>query len=125
MFALSSGYEQYMGRWSRVLAPAFVAFAGARDSERILDVGTGTGALASALAAATRNSEITGIDPSAGFIEYASTTSGRVRFEVGDAQALPYADASFDRTMALLVINFIPDAPKALREMRRVTRPKG
>jgi len=125
MFSISASYEQYMGRWSRLLAPAFVAFAGVKDGERILDVGTGTGALAAALEAATRHSEITGIDPSAGFIEHGSTTSGRVRFEVGDAQALPYADASFDRTMTLLVINFIPDHAKAVREMRRVTRPKG
>jgi SAM-dependent methyltransferase len=127
MFSMASGYEQYMGRWSRLLAPAFVAFTGVRDGERILDVGTGTGALATALEAATRTSEIAGIDPSAGFIEYAkaNAVSGRARFEVANAQALPYGDASFDRATSLLVINFIPDHAKALREMRRVTRPGG
>ena len=46
MFSMSSGYEQYMGRWSRRLAPAYVAFAGVEDGERVLDVGTGTGAVA-------------------------------------------------------------------------------
>ena len=127
MFSMSASYELYMGRWSRLLAPAFVAFAGVRDGERILDVGAGTGALAAALEAATRTSEIAGIEPSAGFVEHAkkNAPSGRVRFEVGDAQALPYGDASFDRTMTLLVINFIPDHGKALGEMRRVTRPNG
>ena len=46
-------------------------------------------------------------------------------FEVGDAQSLPYPDKSFDRAMALLVVNFIPNAPKATNEMRRVTKPGG
>jgi SAM-dependent methyltransferase len=44
---------------------------------------------------------------------------------VGDAQALRHPDASFDHTMALLVMNFIPDHAKAVAEMKRVTRPGG
>ena len=49
----------------------------------------------------------------------------RVRFQVGDASTLPFPDASFERTLALLVLNFVPDATTALREMIRVTRPNG
>jgi ubiquinone/menaquinone biosynthesis C-methylase UbiE len=48
-----------------------------------------------------------------------------VIFEIGDAQDLSYADESFDRCMALLIVNFIPDAPKAAKEMRRVTKSGG
>jgi SAM-dependent methyltransferase len=48
-----------------------------------------------------------------------------VRFEVGNAQALRHKDGSFDQTMSLLVMNFVPDHEKALGEMRRVTRPGG
>jgi SAM-dependent methyltransferase len=127
MFAMSAGYERFMGRWSRLLAPAYIAFVGIKDGDRVLDVGTGTGALASALEATTTSSEITGIDPSEGFISYAKkhAKSDRVRFEVGDAQALRYTDASFDQTMAQLVMNFVPDHHKAIGEMRRVTRPQG
>ena len=127
MFSVSAGYERFMGRWSRLLAPAYIAFAGVKDGDRVLDVGTGTGALASALEAATTSSEIVGIDPSAGFINYAkkNVKSGRASFEVGDAQALRFADESFDQTMALLVMNFVPDHNKAIVEMRRVTRPQG
>src|SRR5688500_8587806 len=79
MFTVSAGYELYMGRWSRQLAPVYVAFAAAKNGDRVLDVGTGTGALASALEAALGSSEITGVDPSAGFIAYASKNarSGR------------------------------------------------
>src|SRR5688572_28494301 len=127
MFTVSAGYERYMGRWSRRLAPLYVAFAGPMNGERVLDVGAGTGALASALEAALGSSEITGVDPSEGFIAYAARNarSGRARFEVGDAQKLRFADASFDQTMSMLVMNFIPDHDKAIAEMRRVTRPGG
>jgi SAM-dependent methyltransferase len=127
MFTAGAGYEAYMGRWSRRLAPVYIGFAAPKDGGRILDVGTGTGALASALEAAFASAQITGLDPSAGFITDAAKNAGssRARFEVGDAQKLRFADASFDQAMSMLVMNFIPDHAKALAEMRRVTRPGG
>jgi SAM-dependent methyltransferase len=127
MHEVGEAYEVEMGRWSRQLAPLFVEFVGVRDGEKALDVGCGTGSLSATLAKITRASKIVGIDPSKGFIEYARTqvSDPRVSFEVGDAQALPYHDESFDRCMALLVVNFIPDAPKAMNEMRRVTKSGG
>ena len=120
VFALSEAYELYMGRWSRLLAPRFTAFAGVKSGERILDVGTGTGALAGSFA----DHDVVGVDPSAAFIEHARK-GARASFEVGDAQALRFADGSFDHAMSLLVINFVPDHAKALAEMRRVTRAGG
>jgi len=127
MYEVADAYEVEMGRWSRQLAPLFVEFAGVRDGERVLDVGCGTGSLSATLVRVTGASKIVGIDPSKGFIEYARTlvTDPRVTFELGDAQELPYADGSFDRCMALLIVHFVPDAPKAANEMRRVTRKGG
>ena len=127
MFAASAGYERFMGRWSRLLAPAYIAFAGVKNGDRVLDVGTGTGSLAAAVEASMPASEIVGVDPSEGFIAYAqkNAKSTRAHFEVGDAQALKFKDASFDHTLALLVMNFVPDHNKAIAEMRRVTRPQG
>ncbi|MGH7873861.1 MAG: class I SAM-dependent methyltransferase [Candidatus Binatia bacterium] len=115
-----------MGRRSRHLVPLFVKFVGVRDGEKVLD-GCGTGSLLATLARDTRASKIVGIDPSNGFIEYARTqvADPRVTFELGDSQNLPFPDGSFDRAMDLLVINFIPDAPKAAKEARRVTKPGG
>ncbi|MEO8028134.1 MAG: class I SAM-dependent methyltransferase, partial [Bryobacteraceae bacterium] len=49
----------------------------------------------------------------------------RVTFEVGDAQDLHFADGAFGGSLSLLVVNFIPDAAKAVREMRRITQPGG
>ena len=127
MFSASADYERFMGRWSRQLAREYIAFAHVKNGDRVLDVGTGTGSLASVLEATMTSSEIVGVDPSEGFISYAkkNAKSGRTHFETGDAQALRFLDSSFDQTMALLVMNFIPDHSKAIGEMRRVTRPQG
>src|SRR5688572_30754700 len=106
MFEVAEAYEERMGQWSRQLAPLFVEFVGVRDGENVLDVGCGTGSLSATLARVTQASKIVGIDPSNGFIEYARTqvADPRVTFELGDAQNLPYPDASFDRCMALLAV---------------------
>jgi SAM-dependent methyltransferase len=127
MFDAAAGYERYMGRWSRQLAPRFLAFAGPGDGDRVLDIGTGTGALVSTIAATIRGGEVVGIDRSPAMIEHArrTSTSERTRFEIGDVQELPFPDASFDTTVAMLVLNFVPDSARAVGEMRRVTRPGG
>ena len=55
----------------------------------------------------------------------AGPTSRGPSSEVGDACALPFADASFDRVLSLLMLHFVPRAEAAVAEMRRVTRPGG
>jgi SAM-dependent methyltransferase len=123
MFSESDGYERFMGRWSRRLAPLFVTFAGVTAGERVLDVGSGSGAL-SAAAATVESVQVTGIEPSPAFVRYAREHADG-RFEVGDALALPFPDNAFDRTLSMLVLNFVPDPAAALHEMVRVTRPGG
>lgn len=126
-FAQSAAYEQFMGRWSRLVAPLFVRFASVGERDIVLDVGSGTGSLAVAVAEARPETRITGVDPSAAYVRYAQgrATAPGMQFIVGDAQALNLPDATFDTTLSLLVMNFIPDPAKAVREMVRVTRPRG
>lgn len=126
MFSESDGYERFMGRWSRRLAPLFVTFAGVTEGERVLDVGSGTGAL-TVTAAAIESVQVTGIERSAAYVRHAQehADADGVQFEVGDAQALPFSDDTFDRTLSMLVLNFVPDPAAALQQMIRVTRSGG
>lgn len=127
MFEIAEAYERQMGRWSRQLAPLLIEFAGVGDGDRILDAGCGTGSLSLTLARLTKAASILGVDASKGFIEFAQGRSSdpRLSFELGDAQNLAYPDASFDRCLSLLIVNHIADTPRALKEMRRVTKPGG
>lgn len=127
MFSEAHSYERFMGRWSRQLAPLLVRFASVRDGEALLDVGSGTGALASALSAAAPAGRIVGIDPAAPYVALAQASQGGplVRFQIGDAQRMDFPDSTFDRTLSLLVVNFIPDVHRAVDEMARVTRRGG
>ena len=128
MFADAKAYERFMGRWSRLLAPDFVDFAEIPDAVRVIDVGSGTGSLAFEIARKRQRARVTGIDPSKEYIDYAGSINpfpGRMEFQTGDAQDLNLPSASFDAALSLLVFNFIPNAAKALAELRRVTSPGG
>ena len=128
MFGDAEAYERFMGRWSRVLAPLLVDFTDLRDTGRVLDVGSGTGTLAFSIAKQKVHCQVLGIDPSKEYVDYANSRNpfpDRARFQVGDAQQLPFSDATFENSLSLLVFNFIPDREKALREVSRVTKPGG
>ena len=127
VWASGDAYEPYVGRWSRLVAREFVAWLGIPPNRDWLDVGCGTGALSQVILATASPRQVTGVDPSDGFVSFAShsVTDQRAAFQVGDAQKLPVPDSSFDTTVAGLVLNFIPNQAKAVREMKRATRPGG
>jgi ubiquinone/menaquinone biosynthesis C-methylase UbiE len=121
-------YQAGMGGWSKTLAPLFIQFiAGIKEGDRVLDVGCGTGSVTFTIAETTRAATIVGIDPSVGYLEYARANNRypHVTFDTGDAQALPYGDAFFDCCVSSLMIQFVPDAYKSAKEMRRVTKAGG
>ncbi len=126
-FSNPEGYELWMGRWSARLAPAFVSFANLPKGGHFLDVGSGTGALAAALLEGVEDGTVIGIEPAESYVTYSRKRmrDERLRFEQGDALAISFEDDSFDGTLALLILQELPDAPKAVREMRRVTRAGG
>lgn len=121
------GYDRMMGRFSERLAEPFLDFAGVADGERVLDVGCGTGKLAFAVARRCPAARITGVDFSPKYVAHAlrRRPTELCAFQVGDACALDFPDAVFDRSLALLVLHFVPKAEQAIAEMRRVTRPGG
>src|SRR5260221_827341 len=123
----ATAYEPFMGRWSRQLSGRFVEFAGVSDGERILDVGCGTGSLTRIMLESADVKSMVGFDPADVHLESARQTirDPGVDFKTGDATSLPFADNSFDRAFAMLVLHFVPDAKKAVGEMRRVVRSGG
>ncbi len=127
VWAAGDLYEPYVGRWSRLVARAFLKWLAVAARKDWLDVGCGTGALTQTILDHGSPKLMKGVDPSPGFIEYAKArvTSGRASFEVGDAQSLRIDTASFDAAVAGLVLNFVPQPPRAVTEMARVVRPDG
>jgi ubiquinone/menaquinone biosynthesis C-methylase UbiE len=126
-FADASAYERFMGRWSRAVAPQFLAWMRPKRRARWLDVGCGTGILAEALLDLCEPASVTGIDASAAQVAQASRGAARERatFRQADAVDLPFPDAAFDIAVSALTLNFVPDPLRALEEMRRVTVPGG
>ena len=117
-----SPYERYVGRWSRDVAPRFLAWLDVPAGRRWLDVGCGTGALSAAIVDQCSPASVVGVEPSEGFLQTAKEhLAGRATFHQGNANRIPIADASVDVVVSGLVLNFVPDPPAALREMARVT----
>lgn len=120
------GYEGRIGRYGPALAGAFVAAVRPRRGDRVLDVGCGTGPLTAALVAEVGDrARVKAIDTSAEAVRVCRQRLPGVEARVGYAEELPYGDGEFDVTLAQLVVGLLADAPKAVREMRRVTRSEG
>lgn len=127
MFADALAYEAMMGRWSSRLAELFLDFAELGDADKVLDVGCGTGSLVKGILQRTQRARVVGIDPADALVGYARTRfqGSRASFDCGSASNLPYPDASFDRSLSLLVFQFLKQPGVAASEMRRVTRTGG
>lgn len=119
-------YEQYVGRWSRRVAPAFLSWLRIPAGRRWLDVGCGTGALCAAIVDHGSPSSVSGVEPSEGFLKTAKENlAGRAVLHLGSATEIPLDDAAVDVVVSGLVLNFIPDQRAALAEMTRVTASGG
>lgn len=121
----ADAYEPFMGRWSRLLADAAIAWAAPDPGLRWLDVGCGTGALTDAIVRGAAPASAEGIDPAPSYVDAAQARLPEARFSVGDATDLPFDDVSFDRAAIGLVLNFVPDVQAALAEIARVLVPGG
>ena len=115
-------YEPYVGRWSRRVADAFLAWLAVPADADWADVGCGTGALSAAILDQCAPSSVVGVEPSQGFLAMAvQHLAGKAGFLAGDASALPLDRGACDVVVSGLVLNFVPALPAAFAEMRRVT----
>jgi SAM-dependent methyltransferase len=113
-------YDNFMGRYSRVLATLFADFAGVSRGMRVLDVGAGTGALTAELVA--RGASVAAADPSPEFVAVLRERFPNLEVEEAPAESLPYGAGVFDLALAQLVVAFVSDGPAAVAEMARVAR---
>ncbi len=108
-------------------AARLVAFAAVQPGERVLDVGCGTGVVA--ITAARAGAKATGVDLTpellAHAMEHAKVAGLDVAWKEGDAEALPFPDASFDVVLSQYGHMFAPRADVTTRELLRVLRPGG
>jgi ubiquinone/menaquinone biosynthesis C-methylase UbiE len=126
--AIAEGYDRYVAPQEVDLANQALGLVGLEPGERFLDVAAGTGGLS--LPAARRGARVVATDWSPAMIE---RFEARVREEglsgaagrVMDCHALDLPDDSFDVTGSQFGVMLVPDQPRALREMVRVTRPGG
>ena len=120
-------YERYMGRWSRLLAGAFLDWLEAPPGGRWLDLGCGTGALTAGICARCEPLSVVACDPSEPFVLHArqALADARVSFVVAGAGTIPEVDGGFDVAVSGLVFNFLPDPAAAVRELRARLRPGG
>ena len=113
-------YDDFMGRYSRRLAPLFGDFAGVSQGARVLDVGAGTGALTAELV--SRRASVAAADPSPEFVAVLRERFPDVEVQEAPAESLPFDAGSFDIALAQLVVAFVSDGPAAVAEMARVAR---
>ena len=127
MWADGDAYEPYIGRWSRLVALAFLDWLGVPPGRRWLDVGCGTGALTEAILQVAKPQSVKGIDAAEEYVAVARTriTDGRAEFQVGDAQALPVETADFDAVVSGLALNFVAQPAQAIAEMVRAAKKGG
>lgn len=121
IFRVDGGaYDDFMGRYSRQLAPLFADFAGVAAGSRVLDVGAGTGALTAELV--SRGASVAAADPSPEFVAVLRERFPGLEVEEAPAETLPWAAGVFDVALAQLVVAFVSDGPAAVAEMARVAR---
>lgn len=120
---LSAGYHDHWQHLTTQIIPPLLAGTGVGEGCRVLDVASGPGYVAAAAAALGATAR--GVDLCENMRDLALENYPDIAFELADAEALPFADESFDAVLINFGVLHFPDADKALGEAFRVLRTGG
>ena len=122
-----SGYESYVGRWSRRVAREFLQWLGVPSGATWLDFGCGTGALSQTVLAVGSPRLVIGCDRSVGYVAFArqQTADERATFVVAELPDLPRIAGGFDAVVSGLVLNFLPTPAEGVAVLRASARQGG
>jgi SAM-dependent methyltransferase len=121
----ADAYDSFMGRYSVQLSAQLAELADVQPGQRVIDVGSGPGALTAELVRLLGPDAVAAADPSEPFVEAARDRYPGVDVRLAPAEHLPFPDNEFDAALAQLVVHFMADPVAGLREMGRVTRSGG
>jgi SAM-dependent methyltransferase len=119
----ADAYDRFFGNISRRVTDPLLNAAGVREGSRVLDVATGPGYVAGR--AAERGAAVTGIDVAPRMIELARSYYPGIEFRAGDAEELPFSNASFDAVIGSFVVLHLGRPEHAARDAARVLVPGG
>ncbi len=120
-----SAYDEFMGRYSRLLAAEFADAADVQAGQVALDVGCGPGALTGELVRRLDATSVCAVDPSEPFLAACRSRHPGVDVRLGGGEEIPFEDGRFDRVLSQLVLHFVTDADRVANEFLRVLRPGG
>jgi SAM-dependent methyltransferase len=124
---IAGSYEDYMGRWSRLVACRFLNWLSMPPRRSWLDVGCGTGALTQTILSTADPQSVTAIDPSETFVSYArsQTADKRASYLKGGIEDIDAGAEKFDVIVSGLVLNFMPRPLDGLEMMKRAAKNGG
>lgn len=121
----ADAYARFMGRFSRPLAAVFADAVGIAAGQRVLDVGSGGGALTDVVVGRVGVDQVAAVDPSEPFVTSLQARYPAMVVRRGSAEELPFPDQQFDAVLAQLVVHFMTDPVRGIAEMARVAVPGG
>jgi len=124
--SVSDWHRQFVrqARWTRDWRFRLYRRVGLWQARQVLDVGCGTGVITDEIARHTRG-KVVGLDVDPEMVVWAETSVERVEWRVGDAHDLPFADGEFDLAVCNLLLMWVRDPGRVVREMRRVVKDAG